>query len=73
MAIKLIKGFPGDAVVNNPPAMQGPQETWVGSLGWEDPLEEDMATLTSIFSWRIPFTEKPGRLQSIGSQRVGHD
>ena len=68
MAIKLIKGFPGDAVVNNPPAMQGPQETWVGSLGWEDPLEEGMETHFSILAWRIPCTEEPSRLQSMWSQ-----
>ena len=45
----------------------------VRSLGWEDPLEDDMATHSNILAWRIPWTEKPGRLQSIGSQRVGHD
>ena len=50
------------------PAMQ---ETWVRSLGREDPLEEDMATHSSILAWRIPWTKKPGRLQSMGSQRVG--
>ena len=43
------------------------------SQGWEDPLEDDMATHSNILAWRIPWTEKPGRLQSIGSQRVGHD
>ena len=48
-------------------------ETWVRSLGWEDPLEEGMATHSSILAWRIPWTEEPGRLQSIGSQIVGHD
>ena len=47
-------------------------ETWVRSLGWEDPLEKEMATHYSI-AWRIPWTEKPGRLQSVGSQRVRHD
>ena len=51
------------------PAMQ---ETWVQSLGWEDPLEEGMATHSSVLAWRIP-TEEPGGLQSIGSKRVGHD
>ena len=57
--------------VKNPPAVQ---ETWVGSLGWEDPLEEDMATHYSIIAWRIPpWTEEPGGLQSIGSQKVRHD
>ena len=49
------------------------QETWVHSLGWEDLLEKEMATHSSILAWRIPWTEKPGRLQSMGSQRVGHD
>ena len=48
-------------------------ETWVRSLGWEDPLEKEMATHSSILAWRIPWTEEPGRLQSTGSQRVGHD
>ena len=49
------------------------QETWVRSLVWEDPLEEEMATHSSILGWRIPWTEEPGGLQSMGSQRVGHD
>ena len=49
------------------------QETWVQSLGQEDPLEEGTATHSSILAWRIPWTEEPGRLQSIGSQRVRHD
>ena len=49
------------------------QETWVRSLGGEDPLEMGMVTLSSILAWRIPWTEEPGRLQSMGSQRVGHD
>ena len=48
-------------------------ETQVWSLDWEDPLEKEKATYFSIFDWRIPWTEKPGRLQSTGSQRVGHD
>ena len=52
--------------------MQELQEVWVRSLGQEDPLE-GMATHSSILAERIPWTEKPGRLQSIGSQRVGHD
>ena len=46
------------------------QETWVQSLGWEDPLDESMANQSSILAWKIPWTEEPGRLQSIGSQRV---
>ena len=49
------------------------QETWVRSLGREDPLEKEMATHSSILAWRIPWTEELGRLQSTGSQRVGHD
>ena len=57
-------------MVKNVPAMQ---ETWVRSLDWEDPLEEGMATHSSILTWRIPWTEEPGGLQSMGSQRVGHD
>ena len=48
-------------------------ETQVLSLGWEDPLEKEMATHTSILAWRIPWTEEPGGLQSTESQRVGHD
>ena len=57
-------------VVKNPPAMQ---ETWVGFLGLEDPLEEGMATHSSILAWRIPWTEEPGRLQSMGLHKVRHD
>ena len=56
--------------VKNLPATR---ETWVWSLGWEDPLEEDMATHSSILAWRIPMEEEPGGLQSMGSQRVRHD
>ena len=56
--------------VKNPPAVQ---ETWVRSLGWEDPLEEGLATHSSILAWRIPWTEEPGGLQPMGPQRVGHD
>ena len=52
------------------PAMR---ETWVRFLGWEDPLEKEMATHSSILVWRIPWMEEPGGLQSMGSQRVGHD
>ena len=57
-------------MVKNLPAKQ---EMWVQSLGREDPLEEEMATHSSILAWRIPWTEEPGGLQSMGSQRVGHD
>ena len=49
------------------------QETWVSSLGQEDPLEKEMALHSSTIAWKIPWTEEPGRLQSMGSQRVGHD
>ena len=48
-------------------------ETWVQSLGWEDPVKEGMATHSSILAWGIPWAEEPGRLQSAGSQTVGHD
>ena len=56
--------------VKNLPAMQ---LTWVQSLGWEDPLEKGMATHSSILAWRTPRTEEPGRLQSMGLQRVKHN
>ena len=56
-------------MVKNLPAIQ---ETWVWSLGWEDPLEKGRPTHSGILAWRIPWTEEPGRLQSMGSQRVGH-
>ena len=57
-------------MVNNLPAVQ---ETWVPSLGQEDPLKKGTATRSSILAWRIPWTEEPGGLQSVGSQSVGHD
>ena len=63
-------GFPRDSVVKNHPAKQ---ERQVWSLGWKDPLEEGMAAHSGILAWRIPWAEEPGRLQYIGSQRVGHD
>ena len=56
--------------VKNLPAMR---ETWIPSLGWEDPLEKEMETQASTLAWKIPWTEEPGMLQSVGSQRVGHD
>ena len=65
--------FLGGSVVKNLPVMQETQETWVGSLGWEDSLEEGMATHSIILAWRIPWTEEPGRLQSIELQRVRRD
>ena len=57
-------------IVKTLPAVQ---ETQVQSLNWEDPLEKEMATPSSILAWKIPWTEEPGGLQSMGSQRVGHD
>ena len=57
-------------MVKNLPVMQ---ETWVQTLGWEDSLEKGMATYSRVLAWRIPWIEKPGGLQSLGSQRVGHD
>ena len=66
-------GFHGGSVVKNLPAIQELQETGVQSLGWEDPLEEGMATHSSILVWEIPWTEEPGGLQSIGLQRIRHD
>ena len=55
-------GFPSSPMVENPPAVQEPQEMWVGPLDWEDPLEEGVATHSSILAWRIPWTEEPGGL-----------
>ena len=63
-------GFPGGSAVKNPPVMQ---ETQVYYLGWEDPLEKEMATHSSILAWKIPRTEEPGGLQYMASQRVEHD
>ena len=64
---------PSGSAVKNPPAMQEPQETQVPSLSGEDPLEEGTATHSSIPIWRIPRTEEPGGVQSMGSQRVRQD
>ena len=55
-------------MVKNPPAMQESQETWIRALGQEDPLEEEIATRSNILAWRIPGTEEPGGLQSMGLQ-----
>ena len=57
-------------MIKNLPAMQ---DTWVWSLGWDGPLEKGMTTHSSVLAWRISQTEEPGRLQSMGSQRVGRD
>ena len=63
-------GFPGGSLIKNLPAKQEMQ-AW--SLGWENPLEKEMAIYSSILAWKIPWTEEPGRLQSIGRQRIRHD
>ena len=60
-------------MVKNLPAMQELQEVLVRSLGWEDPLEKEMATHSSILAWKIPWMEEPGRLQSMGLQYVGYN
>ena len=76
----VIKGFyegiinyPASLVAQMVKSLLAMRETWVRSQHWEDPLEKGMATHFSIPAWRIPWTEEPGRLQSVGSQRVGHD
>ena len=65
--------FSSGSTVKNLPAMQEMQEAWVESLGWEDPLEEEMATHSSILAGKISWTEEPGGLQSIGLQKIVHD
>ena len=57
-------------MIKNLPAVR---ETWIQSLSWEDPLDEGMATHSSVLAWRIPWTEEPGGLQSMGSKRIEHD
>ena len=68
--IKIRKGFPSGSTVKNLPAIQ---EMQVQSLGQEEPLEKGMETHSSILAWRIPWSEEPGGLQSMGSQRIGYD
>ena len=69
-----MKGFPSGSAIKKPPAMQETgQEPWVWSLGGEDILKKAVATYSSILAWEIPWTEEPGRLQSVGSQRAGHN
>ena len=68
-----IRGFPGDSVVKIQLPIQEMQETQIPYLGWEDPLEQEIATCSSILPWRIPWAEEPCRLRSLGPQRVGHD
>ena len=70
LPFRVIRIFSVAQTVKNLPTMQ---ETWVQSLGWEDPLEKGMANHSSILLWRIPWKEEPGRLQFMGTQRVGHD
>ena len=60
-------------MVKNPPANAGDAQTQVHSLGWEDPLESEMATCSNILAWKIPWTEQPGGLHPLGSQSVGQD
>ena len=62
-------GLPGGSAVKNPPATQEPHETWVRSLGWEDPLEVGMAVQFSILPWRIPRTEEPGSYSPWGRKK----
>ena len=74
MATCLNMGFPGSASGKELACQcRKHNETWVQSLGWEDPLEEEMALHSSILAWEIPWTEEPGKLHSIGLQRVRHD
>ena len=68
-----LKDFPGGSVVKNLPVMQEMQETWVRSLGWEDPLEEEMAAHSSILAGKVAWTEEPGGLESMSLQRVGYN
>ena len=67
-ATRMLGGFPSGSAVTNLPTMQSTREMWVGSLGLEDPPEKGMATHSGILAWEIPWTEEPGRLQSMGSQ-----
>ena len=71
--VLILTKSPMAQLVKNLPAMQETQEIRAGSLGWEDSLEEEMATHSSILAWRIPCTEEPGGPQSVGSHRVGHN
>ena len=66
-----VKGFPGGS--DGKKRLSAMQETQVRSLGWEDPLEKEMAAHSSILAWKIPWTAEPGALLSMGSQRVRHD
>ena len=70
---KIDRGFPNVSALQNPPAMQETQEMQVWSLGWEDHLEEEMATCSRILAWKTSWTEESGRLESKELQRVGHN
>ena len=69
----MFTGFKSSLVAQRLKHLPSMRETWVRSLGQEDPLEKEMATHSNILAWRIPWIEEPGGLQSMGSQRVGHD
>ena len=73
MTFTKFKFTPASLVAQTIKCLPTMRETWVRSLGWEFPLEKEMATHSSTLTWKIPWTEEPGRLQSMGSQRVGHD
>ena len=66
-------GLPWCLTIKNQPAMQETREMWVQSLGWEDHLEKEMATYSSVLAWQIPWTEEPSWPQSVGLQRIRHD
>ena len=66
-------GFPGGALIKNPPANQETQGMQFPSFSWQDPLEKEIATQSSIFAWEIPWTEEPGGLQSMGLQKSQTD
>ena len=69
----IMKQLPASLVAQRVKNLLAVLETQVRFLGWEDPLEKEMATYSSILAWKIPWTEEPGGLQSMGLQRVGHD
>ena len=69
----IMKQLPASLVAQRVKNLLAGLETQVRFLGWEDPLEKEMATYSSILAWKIPWTEEPGGLQSMGLQRVGHD
>ena len=74
MALKLwLRSFRASLVAQMGKGLLAMQETWVRPLGWEDLLEKEIATHSSILAWEIPWTEEPGGLPSMGSHRVGHD